>query len=123
MPTEMIGHCKARHWPAWREGLAEIIRKPLTRPYLAALGDHIFQPGMSAVAAVAPITMQPHHRRRRFQQIVRSNERDRARQARIRLRIVVGHAVAAAEQKIVPGEGIALEQRSDRKIVRQYVDG
>src|SRR5215469_1672862 len=123
VPTEMIGHPKARHRPAWRERLAEIIRKPLARPSFAALGDHVFQPGMAPVAAVPPIAMQPHYRRCRLEQIVRCNKRDRGRQTRKCLRVVVGHPVTAAEQEIVPGEGIAREQRDDRKVVRQYVDG
>ena len=51
------GMCAAR-----RQLLAQIARKQLARPVLAALGDDVFQPRMLAVAAVAIVALQPHHR-------------------------------------------------------------
>ena len=77
---------------------------------------------MAAVAAVAMVAVQPHDGRRSVQQILGLDKGDRGREARVGLRVVVGHPVPAAEQEIVPGEPVALEQRHDRQIVGQHVD-
>ena len=77
---------------------------------------------MAAIAAVAVVAVKPHHGCGRVEQILGLDKGDRGREARVGLRVVVGHPVAAAEQEIVPGEPIALEQRHDREIVGQHID-
>ncbi len=77
---------------------------------------------MAAVAAVAVVAMQPHHRRRGFEQVVGLDKGDRGGEPRVGLGHVVGHAVAAAEQKIVALKPLALPDRHDRQIVGQDVD-
>jgi len=99
--------------PPAKEIAAEILGKARARPFLALLGDDVFEAGVPAIAAVAPVAVQSHHRRRRIEQIAGFDKGDRRRQARIGLRPVVRHAVPAAEQKIVPGERGAVEQRND----------
>ena len=122
MPAEMVGHDESRHLAAWFERFAEVFREPVAGPGLPVLGDHVFEPGMAAIAAVAMIAVQPHHRCRRVEQILRLDKGDRSGEAGVGLRVVVGHSVPAAEQEIVPGEPLALEQRHDRQIVGQHVD-
>ena len=77
---------------------------------------------MATVTAVAVVAMQTHDRRRGFEQILGLDKRDRGREPRVGLRVVVGHAVTAAEQKIVAGEPVALVKRHDRQVVGQNVD-
>ena len=99
----MVGNLECRHLAARLELFAKVFREALARPVLALLGDHIFEPGMAAVAAVAPIAVQPHHRRRRIEQIIGLDEGDRRREPGKGPRLVVRHAVAAAEKEIVAG--------------------
>ena len=119
----MIGHLEGPHRPARLQLLAEILGQAFARPILAALGDHIFEPGVSAIAAVAPVAMQPHHRRDGVEQVVGFDKGDRSRHARIGLRLVVGHAVTAAQEEIVAGELVLREQGDDAEIVGQDIDG
>ena len=107
VPAEMVGHAEGRHLAARRQRLAEILGQTLARPVLAALGDDVFETRMAAVAAVAPIAVQPHDRGGGFEQIVGLDKRDRRRHPRIGRRLVVRHAVPAAEQEIVPREPLA----------------
>ena len=86
------------------------------------LGDHVFEPGVTAVAAVAPIAVQFDDRRGGIEQIVGLDKCDWGGEPRIGFWIVVGHAVPAAEQEVVAGEPIAIPQRDDREIVGQHVD-
>jgi hypothetical protein len=111
MPYERaIAHRRrsARSTPEW-----EIVRKALARPVFAVLGDYVFEAGMAAIAAVAMIAVQPHHRCGRFEQILRLDERHRGGKPRIGLGVVMGHPVTAAEQEIVAGEALPVEQRHD----------
>ena len=77
---------------------------------------------MTAVAAVAVIAMQFDDRRRGVEQIAGLDKGNRGGEARVGLRVVVGHAMAATEQEIVAGEPPSLPQRHDREIVGQDVD-
>ena len=122
VPAEMIGDDEGRHLATRFERFAEVFREPLAGPLLAVLGDHVFEACVAAIAAVAVITVQPHDGRRGVEQILGLDKGDRRREPRVGLRVVVGHPVPAAEQEIVPGETVALEQRHDRQIVGQHVD-
>ena len=81
---------------------------------------------MAPVAAIAPVAVQPYHRRCAVEQIVGLDKRDRRRQPGIGLRLVVRHAVAAAEKEIVADEMLfslgPVEQRDDAQVVGQDVD-
>ena len=77
---------------------------------------------MAAIAAVAMVAVQTHHRRRGLEQILGLDKGDRGRETRISFRVVVGHPVPAAEQEIVSGEPVSVEQADDRQIVGQHVD-
>jgi len=90
MPAEMIGNREGRHFARRFERFAEIFLEALARPVFAVLGDHVFETGMTAVAAIAMIAMQPHHRSGRFEEILRLDEGHRGREPRVGLRIVVG---------------------------------
>jgi hypothetical protein len=126
VPAEMVGHRKIGHRPAWFERLSQIFRQALARPLLAALGDDVFEPRVPPVAAVTPIAMQAHHGCRRIEQMAGLDKGDLRREPGIGLRLVVGHAVTAAEQEVVPRETLfaraALEQRDNREIVGQDID-
>ena len=122
VPAEMVGNHKGRHFAARPERFAEIFREALARPFFAVLGDDVFEAGMTTVAAIAMIAVQPHHRCGRFEKILRLDEGDRGGEPRIGLRIVVGHPVTAAEQEIVAGEVVPIEQRHDREVVGQDID-
>jgi len=122
VPAEMVGDRERQHLAARLEVFAEIFREAFAGPVFAVLGDDVFEPCVPAVAAVAVIAVQPHHRCRCLEQIPRFNEGDRGGEPRVGLRVVVGHPVAAAEQEIVPGEVLSVEQRDDREIVGQDVD-
>ena len=104
------------------ERFAEIFREALACPFFAILGDHVFEAGVTAVAAVAMIAVQPHHRCGGFEKILRLDEGHRGGEPRIGLRVVVGHPVTAAEQEIVAGEVVPFEQRHDREVVGQDID-
>ena len=104
------------------ERLAEILRQPLARPLLAALGDEVFETRVAAVGAVGVIAVERHHGGRGGEQILGRDEGDRRRKPRIGLRLVVRHAVPAAEQEVVPGQPLAVEQCHDRQVVGQDVD-
>src|SRR5215469_4170295 len=93
VPAEMIRHLEIRHRPARLQRLAEIRRKALLRPLLPPLGDDVFEPGVSAIAAVAPIAMQPHDRGCRVEEIVGSDEGDRRREPRVSLRLVASDLI------------------------------
>src|ERR1700758_5569375 len=77
MPTEMVGNRECRHPAARLEHLAEIFRQALARPVLAILGDYVFEPSMTAVAAVAMIAMQAHDRCGRCEQVLGFDKGDR----------------------------------------------
>jgi len=68
------------------------------------------------------LAVQPHHRGRRFEQILGLDKGDRAGKPRIGFGIVVGHPVPAAQQEIVTGEVLAFEQRHDCQVVGQNID-
>ena len=106
VPAEMVGHCEVWHRPARFERLAEIFRQAFARPFLAALGDDVFETRMAAIAAIAPVAVQPHHGRGGVEQIIGLDKGDRRCEAGIGLRLVVRHAVTAAEEKVVPGEAL-----------------
>ena len=78
---------------------------------------------MAAIAAVAMVAVEAHDGRRGIEQILGLDKGDRGGEPRVGLRVVVGHPVPAAEQEIVPREAVAIEQRHDRQIVGQHVDG
>src|SRR5579883_1240129 len=74
MPAQVIAHLEPRHRPRIGEGLAQVLLEPRLRPGLAVLGDHVFEPRMPAVAAVAVVAVEAHHRFRRGQQILASTK-------------------------------------------------
>ena len=57
MPAEVIDDREARQGARIVQNLAEIGLELRLRPFLAALGDEVFEPRMLAVAAVAVITV------------------------------------------------------------------
>jgi hypothetical protein len=117
VPAEMVGNHEGRHFATRPEPFAEIFREALACPFFAVLGDHVFEAGVAPVAAVAVIAVQPHHRGGSLEQILGLDEGDGCGEPGIGLWIVVGHPVTAAEQEIVAGEVVAIEQRHDREVV------
>jgi hypothetical protein len=105
-----------------RERLAEIGFELRLGPGLALLGDDVFEPRMLAVGAVAVLAVEADDGAHGGDEILGRDEGDRRRQARIGLRLVVGHAEAAAEIEVVAGEPLALERGEDAEIVGQHVD-
>ncbi len=122
VPAEMIDHGEARHGARVFQPLAEIGLELGLRPFLAALGDEVFEPRMLAVGAVAVIAVQADDGGGGGEKIVGRDEGDRRGQARKGFRLVVRHAEPAAEGEIIALEHAVLEPRDDRKIVGQNVD-
>src|SRR5258708_1701691 len=79
------------------ETLAEIGLELRLRPFLALLGDDVFEPRMLAVGAVAVVAVQADDGRGCGEEVIGRHEGDRRREARKGLRLVVRHAEAAAE--------------------------
>ncbi len=74
------------------------------KPVGAFFLQHIFEPGMFAVRAVAKVAVHRHHRLRRRNQLFARDEADDIGQTREGMHVAVAHAHAAAGEQVVTGE-------------------
>ena len=87
----------------------------------AAFGDDVFQARVFAVGAIAEIAMNREHGFRHFDNLVRREETDDVRHARIRRLVTVTATHAAADREIVADEFVVLDHGDEPKAIRVNV--
>ena len=91
-------------------------------PIRTPFGQHIFEPGVFAIGAVAEIPMDGNDRlRHSFKMLGRQKSND-IRHARKRLRVAVGHAHAATREQIVADQMSVLGNDHKTQVMRENVN-
>src|SRR6185503_13031969 len=84
--------------------------------------DRVLEAGMLAIAAVAVIALDAEHVTGRGEHLIGPAETDDIGQARIRRRLAMRHAHAAADAHVEAGEPPFVDDGDEAEVVREHVD-